>query len=220
MLEALGLRLELPPSEAARLIDATGFAFLFAPLFHPVMAHVMPVRRALGDRTHFNLVGPLANPALAEFQILGVFDASLTEVMAETLRRLGTRGALVVHCGGLDEIGLHDVTRGHHVKEDGIEPFELDPRDLGIERAPVEALAGGDARTNADILRSVLAGESGPRADVVALNAGAACFVAGIEPSIADGVERARAVLADGGALRVLQRATETGARLREATDS
>ena len=213
VLEALGVRLDVPPEAAARLIDATGFAFLFAPLYHPVMAHVMPVRRALGVRTLFNLVGPLSNPALAEYQVLGVFDPALTEVVAGALQSLGTRGAIVVHCGGLDEIGLHDVTRGHRLVEDRIEPFELAPEDVGLERAPLDVLIGGEAKENAEILGRVLDGEVGPRADIVALNAGAACWVGGLAPTIQDGVALAKEALSNGRARRALDRAAESSRR-------
>lgn len=216
VLEALGLPLEIPPAEAARLIDAAGFAFLFAPLYHPVMAHVMPVRRSLGVRTHFNLVGPLSNPALAEYQVLGVFDPDLTRVLAEALRLLGTRGALVVHCGGLDELGLHDVTRGHRVRDNEVEEFSVDPEDIGLSRAPIETLVGGESDQNAEILKRVLDGEDGPCADVVALNAGAACWIGGLAPTLEDGIEKARVAIKDGGAARVLERAVQTGRRIEE----
>lgn len=215
VLEALGLELDLPPEAAARMVDATGFAFLFAPRYHPTMAHVMPVRRRLGIRTHFNLLGPLSNPALAEYQLLGVYAPELTRPMAEALAELGVRGALVVHCAGMDEIGLHDVTRGHRVVDGAVEELVIDPAEVGIARAPVAALVGGDAAENAAILRAVLEGEEGPRADVVALNAGAACLVAGLADSLAEGVERSRAALREGRAARVLERAVATAARLR-----
>ncbi len=216
VLEALGVSLDVAPDAAARLIDAAGFAFLFAPHYHPVMAHVMPVRRALGVRTLFNMVGPLSNPALAEYQVLGVFDPGLTEVMAGALKELGTRGALVVHCGGLDEMGLHDETRGHRLVDDRIEPFSMAPEDVGLERAPLEVLAGGEAEENAGILREVLGGETGPRSDIVALNAGAACWIGGLAPTLEDGVAMARDTLVSGKAQRVLERAAESS---RRATD-
>jgi len=213
VLEALGVALDVPPDSAARLIDAAGFAFLFAPHYHPVMAHVMPVRRTLGVRTLFNLVGPLSNPALAEYQVLGVFDPSLTETMAGALKLLGTRGALVVHCGGLDELGLHDVTEGHRLVDDRIEPFRMAPEDVGLQRAPMTALAGGEAEENAGILRKVLEGETGPRADIVALNAGAACWIGGLADSMEAGIDLARAALTEGRALRALERAAESSQR-------
>lgn len=213
VLEALGVELDVPPDAAARLIDAAGFAFLFAPLYHPVMAHVMPVRRALGVRTLFNMVGPLSNPALAEYQVLGVFDPALTETMAGALKLLGSRGALVVHCGGLDELGLHDVTEGHRLTDDRIEPFRLAPEDVGLERAPIAALVGGEAEQNAAILKAVFEGEKGPRADIVALNAGAACWVGGLARDIEEGIAMARAALTEGRALRALDRAAESSRR-------
>jgi len=213
VIEAAGCALEVGPKGATRLLDATGFAFLFAPVFHPAMANVAPVRRGLGIRTLFNLLGPLTNPALAQCQLLGVYDPEMTGVMAGALLELGAEGALVIHCQGLDEIGLHGVTRGHLVKEGRVQPFSLDPDELELERAPIEALRGGDAKENFAILRSVLDGESGPRSDVVALNAAAALFVAGLATSIPEGLEAARDGLRNGKALRVLERYAESSQR-------
>jgi anthranilate phosphoribosyltransferase len=214
VLEAAGAVLSLGPREAARALDATGFSFLFAPIFHPAMANVAPVRKALGIRTLFNLLGPLANPALAQRQLLGVYDPGMTRVMAEALLELGCESALVIHCEGLDEIGLHAVTQGHFVNQGRVTPFAFDPADLGIARAPLEALQGGDAQRNAEILRSVLEGEEGPRADVVALNAAAALGVAGLTRDLAEGLRVAREVLRNRGAARVLARYVETSKRL------
>ncbi len=214
VLEASGAILTLGPREAARSLDATGFSFLFAPVFHPAMANVGPVRRALGIRTLFNLLGPLANPALAERQLLGVYDPSMTRVMAEALVELGSESALVVHCDGLDEIGLHGVTHGHFVNEGAVSSFTLDPRDLRVARAPLESLKGGDGRENAEILKAILEGEEGPKSDVVALNAAAALGVAGLTRDLAEGLGVAREVLKVGGAARVLARYVETTKRL------
>jgi anthranilate phosphoribosyltransferase len=215
VLEACGAALSLGPKEASRSLDATGFTFLFAPVFHPAMANVAPVRKALGVRTLFNLLGPLANPALAQRQLLGVYDPAMTRVMAEALLELGTESALVIHCEGLDEIGLHGVTRGHFVNEGELNPFVLDPDDLGLARAPLEALVGGDAAKNAEILRAILEGEeTGPRADVVALNAAAALGIMGLTRDLAQGLDVAREVLRNGGAARVLARYVETSRRL------
>jgi anthranilate phosphoribosyltransferase len=213
VIEATGCALDVGPQGVRTLIDATGFAFLYAPVFHPAMANVAPVRRALGVRTLFNLLGPLANPALAECQLLGVYDPSLTEVMAEALRELGTRAALVIHCDGLDEIGLHGVTRGHLVREGAISPFTLSPEELGLERAPLDDLRGGEAEVNASILRSVLEGEKSPRSDVVALNGAAALFVSGLAKDVPEGLAAARDVLKNGRALRVLERYAESSRR-------
>ncbi len=214
VVEAAGCALQVGPQGARTLLDAAGFAFLFAPVFHPAMANVAPVRRALGIPTLFNLLGPLTNPALAQCQLIGVYDASLTEIMAQALKELGTEGALVIHCDGLDEIGLHAVTRGHRVTEDRVEPFLLDPASLGLQPAPIEALRGGDAKENHTILRSVLSGEPGPRSEVVALNAAAALHVSGLAKGLPEGLETARAVLKNGAALRVLERYAESSQRV------
>jgi anthranilate phosphoribosyltransferase len=178
------------------------------------MANVAPVRKALGIRTLFNLLGPLANPALAQRQLLGVYDPGMTRVMAEALLELGCESALVIHCEGLDEIGLHAVTQGHFLNDGRVTTFALDPADLGIARAPLQALQGGDPQRNAEILRSVLDGEEGPRADVVALNAAAALGVAGLTRDLAEGLRVAREVLKNRGAARVLARYVETSKRL------
>lgn len=214
VLETLGYRLETPPEEAERLLDATGFAFLFAPRFHPAIARVMPVRKALGIRTHFNLVGPLANPALAEHQVLGVARAELVRPMAEALHELGTRRSLVVHCAGLDELGLHGTSEGMLVSEEGLEPFSCTPESVGLTPAPLDALAGGGPEENASIVRRILGGEAGAPLEVVALNAGAALFVAGLAPSLKDAVELARTRVLDGAAARGLERAIASSQRV------
>lgn len=215
VLEKAGCALDIGPGGARTLLDATGFAFLFAPNFHPAMANVAPVRRALGIRTLFNLLGPLANPALAGRQLLGVYDPDMTGVMAEALLELGTESALVIHCAGLDEIGLHDVTRGHFVRDGRVEPFSLDPAELGLASAPIEALSGGDPEKSVEILLGALRGDPGPRSDVVAVNAGAALFVAGLVKDLHEGLERAREVQRTGHALRVLERYGESSHRAR-----
>ena len=207
VLEALGVQLEQTPQRATELIDAVGFAFLFAPAFHPAMRHVAPIRRALGVRTLFNLLGPLANPARAEFQLVGVYAPSLTSVVAEALQKLGSLGAMVVHCAGVDEIGLHAATEGHVLRDGKIEPLRIEPEQLGLERAGLEALHGeGDKDGNAALLRRSLRGEGGACSDVVAANAAAALHLAGRVPSLRDGVEVAREVMAKGAAERVLER--------------
>jgi anthranilate phosphoribosyltransferase len=215
VLEAAGCALELQPEEAALLLDATGFAFLFAPAFHPALRHAAPVRRALGVRTLFNLLGPLANPALAQCQLLGVYAPSLTLPVAEALRELGSAAALVVHCAGLDEIGLHAATAGHRLREGRIEPFALQPEQLGLVRAPLAAIAGADtAAANAALLRASLGGDGGARSDVVAINAAAALEVCGAARDLAHGLEVARQCMRDGAALRVLDRYAESSTRL------
>lgn len=215
VLEACGAQLHLEPEAAARILDATGFVFLFAPAFHPAMAHVGPARRALGIRTLFNVLGPLANPALADRQLIGVYDPSLTETVARALGELGCERGLVVHCDGLDEIGLHAPTRGHRVRDGEVQPVEIRPVDFGMEPAPISALAGGATAENARILRSVLGGEeTGPKREVVALNAGAALTVAGLAEDLAAGVALAGETLSSGQALRTLERYVETSTRV------
>jgi len=215
VLEAAGCALELQPDEARLLLDATRFAFLFAPGFHPALRHAAPVRRALGVRTLFNLLGPLVNPALAPFQLLGVYAPSLTLPVAEALRELGAAAALVVHCAGLDEIGLHAATTGHRLREGRIEPFRLEPDRLGLQRAPLAAIAGSDtAAANARLLRDALGGGGGARSDVVAVNAAAALELCGAVPDLQHGLEAARQCMHGGGALRVLERYAESSTRL------
>lgn len=214
VLEAAGCALALDGPTAAGLLDATGFVFLYAPAFHPAMAHVGPVRRSLGLRTIFNVLGPLANPAAAEHQLIGVYAPELTEAMARALGELGTRAALVVHCAGMDELGLHGTSRGHRLADGEVTEFALEPGDVGLPAAPLEALRGGaTAAENATVLREVLEGEAGPRSDVVALNAGAALELAGLAASLRDGVARARDLLRSGAAARVLQRYAESSQR-------
>lgn len=211
VLEALGVQLEQTPRRARELLDAVGFAFLFAPAFHPAMRHVAPVRRALGVRTLFNLLGPLASPARAEFQLVGVYAAGLTGVVAEALQKLGSQGAMVVHCAGLDELGLHAATEGHVLRDGRVTPLRVEPEDLGLSRADLGALRGaGDQDGNAAQLRSALRGGDGARSDVVAANAAAALHVAGRAPTLRDGVAIAQEVMAKGAAERALTRYAES----------
>lgn len=219
VLAAAGAAIELPPEAAAALLDATGFAFLLAPRFHPELRRVAPARRLLRTRTLFNALGPLCNPAGATRQLVGVWDPALTRPVAEALARLGCERALVVHCGGLDEFGLHAPTRGHALARGEVREFACEPGGLGLPPAPLEALRGGDAATNAALLRGALArgpealreqGVAAPRAgairDAVALNAAAALHAAGLAPGLRDGLALARATVAGGDALRALER--------------
>ena len=215
VLEACGAPLHLEPGQASRILDSTGFVFLFAPAFHPAMAHVGPARRALGIRTLFNVLGPLANPALAERQLIGVYDPSLTETVAGALAELGSASALVVHCDGLDEIGLHATTRGHSLSDGEVRPVEIRVSELGLRAASIDELRGGGTTENAQILRAVLSGkDQGPKRDVVAANAGAALTVAGLAPDLETGVRTALATLSSGRALRTLERYVETSMRM------
>ncbi len=205
VLEALGCAIDLSAENAGKALDATGFAFLFAQTLHPSMKNVAPVRRALGIRTLFNLLGPLANPAGARRQLLGTFDGAATEVMARALLDLGTDDAMVVHCDGLDEVGLHGVTRGHRVRAGAIESFTLSAADFGLSAVSIDDLRGGDASENAQILRSVLGGAPGPRRDVVLANAACALLVSGLASSLREGVSIAAQVIDSGKATATLE---------------
>ncbi len=213
VLEALGVRIELEPEAVARLVREVGIGFLFARSFHPAMRHVAPVRSELGVRTVFNLLGPLTNPARPAYFLLGVFDPALLEPMARALSALGVKRALVVHGEGADELvlGENEVLE---LSGGGIRRYHLHVRELGLEPAPIEALKGGTPEENAEVLRRILAGEeTGPKADAVALNAGAAIYAAGRAESLRAGVERARALLSEGAPARVLERLVEESRR-------
>lgn len=198
LLEALGVHLALAPAQVARCIDEVGIGFLFAPKLHPAMAHVVGARRELGMRTVFNVLGPLTNPASVPFQVMGVFDPALTEPLAQVLQALGTRRALVVHGhGGLDELSTTGSNRVTEL-DGGIRTTLVDARDLGLPLAGKADLAGGDARSNAETARRILAGARGPKRDIVVLNAAAALYVAGAAPRLVDGISLAERSL-DGG---------------------
>ncbi|MGE5233496.1 MAG: anthranilate phosphoribosyltransferase [Acidobacteriota bacterium] len=206
VLAALGVNLEISPARAGAALDEVGIAFLFAPRLHPAMREVMPVRRELGVRTIFNLLGPLTNPAGARRQLMGVYAPELVEVAARVLAELGSEHALVVHgSDGLDEITTTGPTAIGEVRGGEVRVFELWPEEVGVERAGAAALQGGDPEHNAALLREILAGVSGPLADVVALNAGAALYVAGRAADIAAGVVVARQTMTSGAAARRLE---------------
>ena len=207
VLEALGIRLDLTPEEVARSIDEVGIGFMFARAHHPAMKHAAPVRGELGIRTMFNFLGPLTNPAGATHQLLGVGDGSRLELMAEVLGQLGSSGAWVVHGdGGLDEVSLSGPTRVAALRGKEVSCFQVEPEDFGVERAPADAIAGGDAQENAEIARAILAGEKGPKRDAVVINAGAALCAAGITGSPRDGAQRAATALDSGAAQAKLER--------------
>ncbi len=205
VLEALGANIELSPSDAVRAIDEVGIAFLFAPLYHPAVRHVVGPRRELGFRTLFNLTGPLANPAAATRQVLGIFSEHWLEPVAQALAELGAEHAMVVHgSDGSDEITPVGSTEVAELRNGGIRRWTIDPHEFGVTPCNPTELDSGDADESAAAIRAVLGGTPGPKADAVVLNAGAAVYVAGIAPSMAGGVESARALMADGRALAVL----------------
>ncbi len=209
LLEALGARIDLGPEAVAACIEDAGFGFMFAPAHHQATRFVVPVRRELAVRTVFNVLGPLTNPAGATRQLIGVADLSFLEKIAGALARLGVTRALVASSeDGLDELSTSAVTHVIEVNGGELSRYTLGPADFGISvsdpRDP--ALAGGSPEHNAQVARAVLAGEQGAAADLVALNAGAAIYVAGVAATIAEGVERARDALASGAAQQALER--------------
>lgn len=199
VLEALGARLDLAPLESREILDQTGFCFLLAPYYHPGIAHAGPVRRALKVRTIMNLLGPCLNPARPKVQLLGVPEPRLLRPIAETLRALGVSRALVVHGSGLDEIALHAPTRTVSLVDGELDELEIAPEHAGLGRSPLEQIAGGSPQENAARLSALLSGR-GSTADsnVVALNAGALLMIAGLAPSLKDGVDRALEAIRSG----------------------
>ena len=206
VLEALGVPLQQTATGVLRALELTNFGFCFAPAFHPVLKSVGPIRKALGVRTVFNLLGPLCNPAAVSHQLLGVYDIRLTPVLAEVLRQLGVREAMVVSShDGLDELSLAGPTRVSHLKEDRIESYDLSPEDAGLQRQPLDGLGGGSAEANAAILTEIFSGRPGPARDIVSYNAAAALLVAGQVPDLHAGVALAAEALDQGKVLRTLE---------------
>jgi len=200
VLEALGVAIDLDAEGVRRCLEEVGMGFMFAPLFHPAMKHAAAPRREIGIRTVFNILGPLTNPASATAQVLGVAEASLTAKMAEVLKHLGCRHALVVHGeDGLDEVSLGAPTAVCELKEGVIASYHVSPGDFGLPTASREELKGGSAEENAAILREVLAGREGPRRDAVLLNA-AAALVAGDKADTMLGALSLAAAAVDSGA--------------------
>jgi anthranilate phosphoribosyltransferase len=198
VLESLGVRVDHDAASAGVALRELGFAFLFAPGFHPAMKHAGPTRREIGVRTAFNLLGPLTNPAGASRQIVGVGDAAAAPRLAEVLHLLGAERAFVVHGEGLDELPLDGSGVLYDVAPGGVERREIDAASFGLARARTDALAGGSPGENARLIEAVLRGESGARRDVVLLNAGAALVAAGRVADVAAGVELA-ALTVDAG---------------------
>ncbi len=209
VLEACGVRLSLPPEALSRLVEEVGIAFLFAPGLHPAMREVMPVRRALGVRTVFNMLGPLTNPAGVRRQIVGVWEPDLVPLLAEALAGLGARHALVVHGEeGLDELSVCGPSVAAEVQDGEVTArWTVTPEDVGLRRGTLDELRGGDVEENARRLRAILRGEErGAAADAVALNAGAALWVGGLVDSLAEGAAQAAEVLDSGEGFRRLER--------------
>jgi len=207
VMETLGIRLDLTAEAVARCIDEVGIGLLFAPLLHEAMRHVALARREMKIRTVFNILGPLCNPAGAKAQLVGVYEEDLTEIIAKVLSELGTERAFVVHgSDGLDEITISGESKISEVNNGELRTYYVTPEDYGIKRAPLSAIRGGDAVQNADIIRNLLNGQSGPNQDVVLLNAAAGLVVGGRAANLRDGVELARESIQSGNALSCLQK--------------
>jgi anthranilate phosphoribosyltransferase len=201
VLEVAGVDVESEPPSVETAIERDGIGFMLAPVFHPAMKAVIGPRKELGMRTVFNVLGPLTNPAGADAQVVGVYDPDLVPILANALARMDVDHALVVHGAGMDEIALHDATTAAEVEGDEVTEFTLTPDDLGLEEAPIEAVAGGDPSANAADLRGIVEGEvTGPKRDVVLANAGAAVYVAGAADDLPTGVDAAREAIDSGAA--------------------
>ncbi|MCS7059234.1 MAG: anthranilate phosphoribosyltransferase [Meiothermus sp.] len=206
LLEALGVRIDLPPERVAESIEALGLGFLFARNHHPAMRYVAPVRAELGVRTVFNLLGPLTNPAFATLNLVGVHNPSLLLTFAQVLGRLGSERAMVVHGEGVDELVL-GVNQVAELRDGEVRVYTLRPEEVGLASAPYEAIRGGTPQENAETARAILGGkERGPKRDAVALNAGAAFYLAGKVDSLAEGVSLAQGLLDEGAGLALLER--------------
>jgi anthranilate phosphoribosyltransferase len=210
VLHALGLPVEMPPEASAHCIDQIGIGFLYAPLFHGSLRHAATPRREIGIRTILNIAGPLVNPAGARRQLIGVFDASLTEPLAQVLLDLGSTHCLVVHGeDGLDEISLSGPTRVTELRDARIRTYSIDPTEFGLKTSDLVGVQGGDAEVNAEITTHVLSGAHGPTRDIVLLNAGAAIYVSGQCDSLDEGVRLAAESIDSGkakGKLHALRR--------------
>ena len=210
VLEALGVKIELPPEDVARCINEAGLGFMFAPAFHPAMRHAAPVRRDIGIRTVFNILGPLTNPAGAQSQLLGVALAELGEKMAQVLLLLGAHHALIVHGeGGLDEISLAGDTSVWEVKGGAVKNWTLRVDDTGLPRTSIDAIRGGTKEENADTMRRVLGGETGAVRDVVLVNSAGVLLAGELVDDIRQGVQRSAELIDNGSALGKLDHLVE-----------
>ena len=206
VLSVAGVDVEAEPAAVESAIETDGIGFMLAPVFHPAMKAVIGPRKELGMRTLFNVLGPLTNPAGADAQVLGVYDASLVAPIARAVARMPVEHALVVHGAGMDEIAIHDETTVAEVDGETVTEFTLSPADLGVDQAPIAAVAGGTPTENATDLRGIVDGSvTGPKRDLILANAGAAIYVAGGVDSLSAGVDRAASAIDDGSAAAKLE---------------
>lgn len=210
VLEALGARIDISPEDSERILRECNFAFMFAQRYHQSMRYVAPVRKELGIRTVFNILGPLTNPAAAGSQLSGVFAPSLVRPMAEVLDRLGVRNAMVVYgTDGLDELSVSADTLVTELRHGELEDYSITPEEMGLARSPHGELVGGGPAENAAITRSVLSGARGARRDAVLLNAGAGLYTVGKTKTIRDGIEMAAEAIDSGRAMDTMERFIE-----------
>lgn len=217
VVETLGINLDLTPQKVARCVDEVGIGFLYAPLLHTAMRHVMPVRREMAIRTVFNMLGPLTNPASANAQIIGVYSAALTEPLARVLAELGTVRAFVVHgADNLDEISNTGESRVSEVREGMVRSYTVRPEDFGLARTTIGELMGGDREENARIIRAILDGDAGPKRDIVLMNSAAALVAGAKARDLKEGVGLAAHSIDSGAALRKLEALIGLSRRLAE----
>ena len=218
LLEAAGVRLDLSPQQVEECIASVGVGFMFAPLHHSAMKYAIGPRREMAVRTVFNVLGPLTNPAQAPNQLVGVFAQDLVEPMAQVLGRLGSHHAMVVHSEeGLDEISLSAPTYVAELKNGTVRCYTIAPEEFGFERQALASIQVNSVEQSLQLIRAILANKPGPGRDVIALNAGAAIYVAGLADSHAAGIEHAQALLADGSAAAVLDRLVHFTQKIKEA---
>ena len=206
VLEVLGVNVNLTADKVASLVNEIGIAFMFAPNFHPAMRYAAPVRKKLGIRTIFNVLGPLANPALATRQVLGVYDKSLTQTMAEVLSKLGSEHVMVVHGeDGMDEISISSPTTVTELKNKTITTYTIQPADFGLDTADLKTIQVENAEASKAMMLDVLNGSEGPHRNITILNAGAAIYISGISSTLKEGIEKAASVIDQGLALKKLE---------------
>lgn len=207
VLEKLGINITITAEHSRKILEEIGLCFMFAQTYHSSMKNVAPVRKEMGVRTIFNILGPLANPAGANLQLMGVYDENLVEPLAKVLSNLGVKRGMVVHgCDGLDEATLTTRTKICEIKEDVLSSYYLDPMELGLSYCTLDELIGGDAEENAKITRSILNGsEQGPKRDIVVLNAALCLYLAGKAETIKDALSLARDIIDSGAAMNILE---------------
>lgn len=207
VLESLGIKINLTPEQNEQVLKECGMCFMFAQVYHTSMKYAAPVRRELGTRTVFNILGPLSNPAQAEINLIGVYDSALVNPIAEVLQKLGVKRGMVIHgLDGLDEITLTDKTLACEINGDKLTEFEIDPTEYGFTLCDKSEFVGGSAEENAEIARAILSGEKGAKRDIVTLNSGVVLYLAGKAESIKDGVALAQETIDSGKAMQQLEK--------------